>query len=63
MSLVNNFIKLYNHDSKKMKSVLEESKLPVDNIMGFPVYTFSDGSTIYFDGLIFCTSQRKNNNG
>lgn len=58
MSLVTNFIKLYNYNSIKMKYVLEKSDLPVNNILGVPIYTFSDGSIIYFDGLIFCTANR-----
>ena len=60
-SLVELFEKQCNSDKKEMRSVLEKSGVDVDYIMGFPVWTFWDGSHIYFTPEGYCTSNGGSN--
>lgn len=59
ISLVENFENIHQKDIKEMKLTLQNSDVPVDYIVGYPTYTFSDGSTISFkNNHIYSTSPR-----
>ena len=48
ISLVENFENIHQRNVKEMLLTLHNSSIDVDYIVGYPTYTFSDGSTIGF---------------
>lgn len=61
-SLSESFVRINHNNFKVMKSILEESDIPMSNDIGYPVYTFSDESWIMFHGKDFTiASPRKSN--
>lgn len=57
ISIAEYFEKENSHNHKKMNEILNNSDVPYDTIMGYKTYTFSDGSTIYFNPQGYCISK------